>query len=57
MSELEHLMRLTNGLDSQLVWKALENERFKPLREALDAGLIWYDGGERRWKWIERKGA
>jgi hypothetical protein len=53
MSELERLMRLTNGLDSQLIWKALENEKFKPLREALEAGLIWYDGRERRWKRVE----
>ena len=54
--ELERLMRLTNGLDSQLILKALENERFKPLREALEAGLIWYDGREKRWKRVEQRG-
>jgi len=26
------------------------------LREALEAGLIWYDGREKRWKRVEQRG-
>jgi hypothetical protein len=47
--KLSQLIKLTNGLDGITIHFCLDDERFKPLREAVLKGEIWYDGRRRRW--------